>query len=215
MLRCVFHIKKSRIRWLRLSCRNTRPAEANVNNFFGLIKKNASVKGFTLIELMITIVILTILMGFAIPEVINQIQMSKYETRKQNIKEIKKAIDEHYADRGRYPETLKDLTKVVDNPVKYFPDGRPKTYTPYFTDLPIDPVTGDSGWEIGVEWKEKDPPDERIDKPKKTVRWYRTSRINYPGAPIECPTAKEIKIDGIDYVSVGIINVRARQHANP
>lgn len=109
---------------------------------------------FTLIELMVAIVILTILMGFAIPEVINQINASKYETQKANLKEIKKAIDQYYADRGRYPKRLKDLTETTH---------------PYFSEIPIDPVTGAADWEVA----------EKENKNK----WYRTTPINYPGAP--------------------------------
>ena len=68
-----------------------------------LIKKNKTGiynKGFTLIELMVALVILTILMGFAIPEVVNQINLSKFETQKTNLKEIRKAIDQYYGDRA-------------------------------------------------------------------------------------------------------------------
>ncbi len=75
--------------------------------------KTDTKKGFTLIELMVALVILSILMGFAIPEVINQINSSKYETQKSNLKEIKKAIDQYYADRGRYPKDLKNLTETT------------------------------------------------------------------------------------------------------
>jgi len=116
--------------------------------------KTITIKGFTLIELMVALVILTILMGFAIPEVVNQINQSKLETQKNNLKEIKKALDQYYADRGRYPMTLKSLTETTH---------------PYFSEVPIDPVTGSADWEV----REKEP---------KTV-WYKTSKMNYPGAP--------------------------------
>ncbi len=111
-------------------------------------------RGFTLIELMVALVILTILMGFAIPEVINQINVSKFETQKNNVKEIKKSIDQYYADRGRYPRNLKDLTDATH---------------PYFESIPIDPVSGTADWEVR----------EKLNKSK----WYRTAKINYPGAP--------------------------------
>ncbi len=122
-----------------------------------LIKKNKTGiynKGFTLIELMVALVILTILMGFAIPEVVNQINLSKFETQKTNLKEIRKAIDQYYGDRGRYPKTLKDLTTTTH---------------PYFSEIPVDPVSGAADWEVA----------EKSNKSK----WYRTTSINYPGAP--------------------------------
>ncbi|HPG56684.1 MAG TPA: prepilin-type N-terminal cleavage/methylation domain-containing protein, partial [Candidatus Wallbacteria bacterium] len=136
-------------------------------------------KGFTLIELMVALVILTILMGFAIPEVLNQINLSKFETQKANIKEIQRAINQHYADRGIYPAQLEDLiktegvikvnvdenrtdlqdyidkNKLVKSGGNYY---KKKDYAPYFTIIPADPVAGNSYWEIGVKWVEKSPP---------------------------------------------------------
>jgi len=111
---------------------------------------------------MVALVILSILMGFAIPEVINQINLSKFETQKSNLKEIKKAIDQYYGDRGRYPKRLKDLTETTH---------------PYFSEIPIDPVTGAADWEVSEKGNRN--------------AWYRTSTINYPGAPaIWSPTSE-------------------------
>ncbi len=102
--------------------------------------------GFTLIELMVALVILTILMGFAIPEVISQIRLAKYETQKTNLKEIRKAIDDYFKDRGRYPKKLQDLTTTTH---------------PYFSEIPIDPVSGAADWQVA----------EKDDRSK----WYYTS----------------------------------------
>jgi len=134
-------------------------------------------RGFTLIELMVALVILSILMGFAIPEVINQINSSKYETQKSNLKEIKKAIDQYYADRGRYPKELKNLTETTH---------------PYFAEIPIDPVSGAADWEVAEKGKSV---------------WYRTTNINYPGAPSKWPppTVTDVPM---------IYNVRPRPNQN-
>jgi|GEM_PF-2508455 len=116
--------------------------------------KNFIFKGFTLIELMVALVILSILMGFAIPEVKNQIIFSKLVTQKSNLTEIKRAIDKYYGDRGRYPKRLKDLTETTH---------------PYFSEIPRDPFTGSADWEVN-------------EKNNRNV-WYATSSINYPDAP--------------------------------
>jgi len=76
---------------------------------------------------MVALVILSILMGFAIPEVIHQIEQSKKETQKQNEKAINKALQDYFADHGRYPTGLADLVNATH---------------PYFEELPIDPMTG-------------------------------------------------------------------------
>lgn len=84
-------------------------------------------RGFTLIELMVALVILSILMGFAIPEVIHQIESSKKQTQQQNEKAINKALQDFFADHGRYPESLAALVNATH---------------PYFEEIPIDPITG-------------------------------------------------------------------------
>lgn len=90
-------------------------------------------RGFTLVELMVALVILSILMGFAIPEVIHQIEQTKKETQKQNIKAINKAIQDFFADHGRYPRSLDELKNATH---------------PYFEEIPIDPVTGRADWKV-------------------------------------------------------------------
>ncbi len=204
-------------------------------------------KGFTLIELMVALVILTILMGFAIPEVLNQINLSKFETQKANIKEIQRAINQHYADRGIYPSQLEDLTKTegvikvdvsrikADDLQSYIDKNKlvasggnyykRKDYAAYFTVIPVDPVAGNSYWEVGVKWVEKSPPPGQ-DKPKEIVKWYRTSLMNYPGAPPEVSyskigvaigsttynhvTVSNQVIDGIECEFKGIVKVRPK-----
>ena len=95
------------------------------------IKKNR--KGFTLIELMVALVILSILMGFAIPEVLVDIKNSKKETQEKNMKHINKALQDFFADRGRYPHSLKELTQTTH---------------PYFETVPIDPISGRANWKV-------------------------------------------------------------------
>lgn len=84
-------------------------------------------QGFTLIELMVALVILSILMGFAIPEVIHLIEQSKKQTQLQNEKAINKALQDYFADHGRYPESLSALVNATH---------------PYFEEIPIDPISG-------------------------------------------------------------------------
>jgi len=95
---------------------------------------NRNNSGFTLIELMVALMILSILMGFAIPEVMHQIELSKKQTQKQNIREINKALQNFFADHGRYPRySLNELTETTH---------------PYFETIPVDPITGRADWLI-------------------------------------------------------------------
>ena len=110
-------------------------------------------KGFTLIEIMIVIVILGILTSFVAGEFSHIIPDATRKVQVSNVKEIQGAIDKYYADRGRYPKTLIDLTDTTH---------------PYFRSIPVDPVTGAADWEI---------------MDKKSKKWFRTIAFSYKNAP--------------------------------
>lgn len=115
---------------------------------------NITFYGFTIVELLVAMVLLTIIIGFLIPEVTYGPSTPRDEPQKKDLKKIKTAIDQYYADNGRYPKNLIDLTQT--NP-------------PYFSEVPVDPLTGSADWEVA-------------EKDNKNI-WYRTSDKIYPNAP--------------------------------
>ncbi|MFH1824446.1 MAG: type II secretion system protein [Candidatus Firestonebacteria bacterium] len=69
-------------------------------------------KGFTLLELMIVIIIMGILYAVANIVISGRITFAKETALKHNLYTIRKAIDEYYTDKNKYPSALQDL---VDN----------------------------------------------------------------------------------------------------
>jgi len=65
--------------------------------------------GFTLIELMIVMVLITILAGIGFSLYTNSITRAKEAALTQNLVNMRKAIDEYYADKGRWPADLQTL----------------------------------------------------------------------------------------------------------
>ena len=86
-------------------------------------KKNI---GFTLIELMVVLLIISVLAGIVTPVVTRNIEQAKNAALQENLFVIRKTLDHYYGDKGHYPETLKQL--VDDN---------------YLRNLPKDPFTED------------------------------------------------------------------------
>lgn len=81
-------------------------------------------KGFTLIELMIVVTIIGILAAIAVPSYQSGLIKAREAVLRENLYGIRSAIDQYYADLGRYPDTLKDL---IDKK--------------YLRELPKDPIT--------------------------------------------------------------------------
>ncbi|MDB5811368.1 MAG: type secretion system protein [Betaproteobacteria bacterium] len=66
--------------------------------------------GFTLIELIVVLTIVSLLLSIAAPHYFQSVQRSKESALKQNLATLRDAIDKFYGDQGKYPEALADLT---------------------------------------------------------------------------------------------------------
>lgn len=83
-------------------------------------------RGFTLIELLIVITIIMILAGIAVVQYRNSVQAADETVLRTNLFRMRDAIDQYYADKGKYPASLDAL--VSDR---------------YLREVPIDPITRD------------------------------------------------------------------------
>jgi general secretion pathway protein G len=81
--------------------------------------------GFTLIELLIVMVLLILLAGVSLTVYGTSVQRGKEAALKEDLFQMRKAIDEYYADKGKYPSDLQSL--VTDK---------------YIRAIPPDPFTG-------------------------------------------------------------------------
>src|SRR5512142_2929249 len=91
-------------------------------------------KGFTLIELMIVLAIMGILITIAAPNLKVSLIRAREAVLKEDLFQMREAIDQYYADNGKYPETLKDLINTQDRTRSYL------------RDIPKDPFTGSDDW---------------------------------------------------------------------
>ena len=65
--------------------------------------------GFTLIELLIVMVLLVLLAGVSLAVYGNSVKRGREAALRENLFQMRKAIDEYYADKGRYPSDLQTL----------------------------------------------------------------------------------------------------------
>ena len=66
-------------------------------------------KGFTLIELIVVMTIISLLLTLAAPRYFRSIERSKETVLKANLTATRDALDKFRADTGRYPEQLGEL----------------------------------------------------------------------------------------------------------
>lgn len=81
-------------------------------------------RGWTMIELLIVISIILILSALALTSYRNSVTIAKEAALRSNLFVMREAIDQYYADKGKYPDSLQTL--VSEN---------------YLRAIPKDPIT--------------------------------------------------------------------------
>ncbi|MCQ4347436.1 prepilin-type N-terminal cleavage/methylation domain-containing protein [Pseudomonas stutzeri] len=92
--------------------------------------------GFTLVEVLIVMAILATLLTIAVPRYFVSLENSKETALRQSLAVMREALDQHYGDTGRYPESLQALVEAR-----------------YLRQLPVDPIS-----ERSDQWLTLPPP---------------------------------------------------------
>ncbi len=85
--------------------------------------------GYSLLELMIAMFIIIILISVAVPSYQRAMQSARESVLKENLWQMRRAIDQYNADKGKPPQSIDDLVT-----------GK------YLRDRPIDPMTEKDDW---------------------------------------------------------------------
>lgn len=96
-------------------------------------------RGFTLIELLVVMAIIATLLTLVAPRYFQSVGRSQEAVLKQNLTQVRDALDKYYADKGKYPDTLDDLVAQK-----------------YLRRAPYDPVTESTTTWVTVSPEEQD-----------------------------------------------------------
>src|SRR5688572_25200005 len=106
--------------------------------------KIQNAKGFSLLELMIAMFILIILLSVAIPTYQRTVLQARETVLKENLWQMRRAIDQFTADKGKMPASIDELV-----------EGQ------YLREKPVDPITGDAEWKEETGENTIDPDGEQ------------------------------------------------------
>jgi general secretion pathway protein G len=108
---------------------------------FSLTPRSAQ-RAFTLVELIVVMAIIALLMSIAVPRYFHSTEKAREAVLRENLLQMRDAIDKFYGDRGRYPDSLDDL--VSKKYLRRIP-ADPMTDTPstWITVAPAEAGTGE------------------------------------------------------------------------
>jgi general secretion pathway protein G len=101
-------------------------------------------KGFTLIEILIVVTLIGILVAILVPQYKYSVLRAKEAVLKENLFQMRDAINKYYFDKKKYPAALEDLVT-----------------SRYLREIPLDPITKTREWRLvmaePLEDEEPDP----------------------------------------------------------
>ena len=104
-------------------------------------ERNRTHRGFSLLELMISMFILIILLSVAIPTYQRSVQHAREIVLKENLWQMRRAIDQYSADKGKLPKSIDELVEAK-----------------YLREKPVDPVMDKFEWNE-IQGEDSNSPD--------------------------------------------------------
>jgi general secretion pathway protein G len=104
--------------------------------------------GFTLVELLVVIALISILAAMAVVQYRNSIQRSQEAVLKTDLFRMRDAIDQYYADKGKYPASLDAL--VSDGYLRKIPEDPFTKSADTWQTVPAEPDPNNPAGEPGV-----------------------------------------------------------------
>ncbi|MEZ5425301.1 MAG: type II secretion system protein [Pyrinomonadaceae bacterium] len=107
----------------------------------GFKGRSMAQKGFSLLELMIAMFILIILLSVALPAYQRSVQHARETVLKENLWQMRRAIDQYATDKKRLPQSIDDLVSGG-----------------YLRETPVDPMTEQTEWNA-IQGEDINSPD--------------------------------------------------------
>ena len=96
-------------------------------------------RGFTLIEMLVVLVVISMLLTIAVPRYLHSLARSKEAVLKQDLSALRESIDKFYGDTGKFPPTLAALVEQR-----------------YLRAIPVDPMAKSAELWVAVQAEDTD-----------------------------------------------------------
>ena len=113
-----------------------------------LQRRRNGASGFTLIELLVVTALVVVLASLALVGYQNSIVRAREAVLKEDLFRLRDAIDQYYADKNKWPQTLQDL--VTDGYVREVPEDPITNSTDSWQTVPAEPDPGNPTSEPGI-----------------------------------------------------------------
>jgi general secretion pathway protein G len=105
-------------------------------------------RGFTLVELLVVISLISILAGLAVVNYRNGVVRAQESTLKTDLFRMRDAIDQYYADKGKYPSSLDSL--VSEKYLREIPEDPFTKSKDTWSTVPAEPDPNNPNSEPGI-----------------------------------------------------------------
>ncbi len=113
-----------------------------------LRRRGTHASGFTLIELLIVTALIVVLASLALVGYRNSLVRSREAVLKEDLFRLRDAIDQYYADKNKWPQSLQDL--VTDGYVREVPKDPLTDSADTWTTVPAEADPGNPTAETGI-----------------------------------------------------------------
>ncbi|HEY7290551.1 MAG TPA: prepilin-type N-terminal cleavage/methylation domain-containing protein [Vicinamibacterales bacterium] len=113
-----------------------------------ILQLRRSPSGFTIIELIIVVTLISVLAGIAMAQYQRSVVYAREATLKEDLFRMRDAIDQYYADKNQYPTTLDAL--VSEGYLRRIPEDPFTKSTSTWTTVPAEPDPNNPTAEVGI-----------------------------------------------------------------
>jgi general secretion pathway protein G len=106
-------------------------------------------RGFTLIEVLVVITLIVVLASLAMPGYQNSVRRSREAVLKEDLFRMRDAIDQFYADKNKWPQSLQDL--VTEGYLRNVPEDPITDSADTWVTEPADPDPANPSAEPGID----------------------------------------------------------------